>query len=283
MGFDHEEDPSMEVEEVPYGDPSSQSDVTGSEDDEPPATKATPKAPPRACRPGTSKLPWATGREAALSSEEDTPLPKARGLKAHASMPKPHGGKKAVAPVPAPEPGNRAGAPPGKHVAKSGQSPLPKPANDNLPQADLTAVPNAVGIGVLVISMILKACFVPSTGQEGSEPSPADLLCCVFAEEKSSEVRNLMEEYLKRYRMHLTDNRLLLLDTKHLEEKLNIQLSRLRNSMLVDGHMNTHALKHWASGAAFHAQMLLHITRLRKNEGLGFESAKTAAVGATNT
>ncbi|KAK1787441.1 hypothetical protein P4O66_002738 [Electrophorus voltai] len=50
-----------------------------------------------------------------------------------------------------------------------------------------------------------------------------------------------------------------------------------------NGHMSSYALKHWANGAAFQAQMLFHITCLRKNEGSGFESAKTAAVGAINT
>ncbi|KAK1784198.1 hypothetical protein P4O66_003969, partial [Electrophorus voltai] len=45
---DQDEDPSMEVEEVPQGDPSSQTDITGSKGDEPPATKASPKALPRA-------------------------------------------------------------------------------------------------------------------------------------------------------------------------------------------------------------------------------------------
>ncbi|KAK1792038.1 hypothetical protein P4O66_001816 [Electrophorus voltai] len=46
-GSYHEEDPSVEVEEVPHRDLPSPSDATGSENDEPPA----PKAPPRAHHP----------------------------------------------------------------------------------------------------------------------------------------------------------------------------------------------------------------------------------------
>ncbi|KAK1795734.1 hypothetical protein P4O66_001216 [Electrophorus voltai] len=46
----------MEVEEVPHGDPSSQSDVTGSEDDKPLAPKVPPKAPPRACCPRSEQF-----------------------------------------------------------------------------------------------------------------------------------------------------------------------------------------------------------------------------------
>ncbi|KAK1803732.1 hypothetical protein P4O66_021131 [Electrophorus voltai] len=45
---DQDEDPSMEVEEVPQRDPSAQTDTMGSKGDEPPATKASPKALPRA-------------------------------------------------------------------------------------------------------------------------------------------------------------------------------------------------------------------------------------------
>ncbi|KAK1784647.1 hypothetical protein P4O66_003330 [Electrophorus voltai] len=120
MGSNCEKDSLMEVEEVPYGDP---------------APTAPPKAPPRARRPRASKLPRVTGREAASSSEEDTPLPEARGPKAHVPTPKPCGGKKAATPVPALVPGNMAGALLGVHTPKLGQLSLPKPAKAGLPQA----------------------------------------------------------------------------------------------------------------------------------------------------
>ena len=51
-----------------------------------------------------------------------------------------------------------------------------------------------------------------------------------------------------------------------MEEQLASQLTRLKNSMLKDGHMDDRALKHWTNGAAFHAHMLIHIARLKKKE-----------------
>ncbi|KAK1793746.1 hypothetical protein P4O66_001481 [Electrophorus voltai] len=56
-GFDYGEDPSTEVEEVLYGDPSNGSDVasTDSENDETPARQISPKALPRRRCLGVSK------------------------------------------------------------------------------------------------------------------------------------------------------------------------------------------------------------------------------------
>lgn len=113
--------------------------------------------------------------------------------------------------------------------------------------------------------------------------NPADMLRNVFAEEKASAVRNLMDEYMKRCQMHLRNDESLLDDSRDLEMKLSLQLTMLRNSMLRDGRMSSRAVKHWVNGAAFHAQVLLHIARLKKRTETGtegFESAKRAASGA---
>ncbi|KAK1793114.1 hypothetical protein P4O66_011521 [Electrophorus voltai] len=129
-GSDCEEDPAIEVEEVPHGDLLSQSDITGSKNDEPPA----PKALPRACHPGASKLLQVTWKEVSLR-EEVTPPPKANSPRAHAPTPKPRRGKKAAAPVPAPEKDNKSGVLPETHAPKPEQPPLPKRAKDNPPEA----------------------------------------------------------------------------------------------------------------------------------------------------
>ncbi|KAK1799015.1 hypothetical protein P4O66_007278, partial [Electrophorus voltai] len=123
MGSDREEDSSMEVEEVPQEDPSSQNDTIGSKDEETPAPKAPPKAPPRASHSGASKQPRATGREATWSAEKETPPPKTRSTKVHAPTPKLRGGKKAAAPELAPQPGNTNGTLPYAHVPGSRQPP----------------------------------------------------------------------------------------------------------------------------------------------------------------
>lgn len=139
--------------------------------------------------------------------------------------------------------------------------------------AGLSSVPNAVGIGALVVSMILE---ISAAGLGEPQPDASHLLHRVFAEEKASEVRDLMEEYLKRYRMHVGASECLLKDTRRLEAELSVQLTRLKNSMLHDGHMSTRALKHWVNGAAFHSQMLVHQARLEQDNG----TAAHAALGS---
>ena len=145
--------------------------------------------------------------------------------------------------------------------------------------AGFAVIPHAVGVGALVISMIIQLAIKgSSTGKEG----PANIPRRVFAEEKALEVRDLMDEYVKRYKMNLRDDRLLLDDTRRLEESLSLQLTRLKNSMLQEGHMNSRSLKHWANGAAFHTLMLIHMVRLQKRDRRNFYSAKSKASTAIN-
>lgn len=139
--------------------------------------------------------------------------------------------------------------------------------------AGLSSVPNAVGIGALVVSMILE---ISAAGHGEPQRDVSHLLCRVFAEEKASEVRDLMEEYLKRYRMHVGASEHLLKDTRRLEAELSVQLTRLKNSMLHDGHISTRALKHWVNTAAFHSHMLVHQARLEQDNG----TAAHAALGS---
>ncbi|KAK1789813.1 hypothetical protein P4O66_015688, partial [Electrophorus voltai] len=133
MGSVREGNIPMKVEEDPHRDLPSHSDAKGSGNDEPSVPKAPPKALPGVRCLRASSLPWVASRE--VSSEEDTPLPKVKGPRAHAPMPKPRGGKKAATPLPALEPGNTAGAVPNAHAPKSGQPSLPKMAKDSPPQA----------------------------------------------------------------------------------------------------------------------------------------------------
>ncbi|KAK1785063.1 hypothetical protein P4O66_018491, partial [Electrophorus voltai] len=75
--------------------------------------------------------------DASLSSEEDTPPPKANSPRAHVPTLKPRRGKKAAAPVPAQKIGKTAGALPKTPVPKPEQLP-PKPAKDNSAPASQT-------------------------------------------------------------------------------------------------------------------------------------------------
>ncbi|KAJ8411238.1 hypothetical protein AAFF_G00172440 [Aldrovandia affinis] len=127
-----------------------------------------------------------------------------------------------------------------------------------------TSIPNAVGLSALLISIVIELAFA----FRRSEPSEdaAGLLRRVFAEEKSSAVRDLLHEYVNRYGMYLHDEKRMLEETQRLEHQLSAQLTRLRNSMLLDGHVSSRALKQWVNGAAFHAQMVIHIARLGEGD-----------------
>ncbi|MED6248735.1 hypothetical protein ATANTOWER_004210 [Ataeniobius toweri] len=120
-------------------------------------------------------------------------------------------------------------------------------------------VPNAVGLGALVITLLLdnitKSWGKPTIGT-------AEMLQTVFAQEKGNEVRDLMEEYLKRLRMYLRRPEEVPAQTRQLEPQLSTQLTRLKNAMMKDGHISTRLLNQWVNGAAFHTQMLIHLARL---------------------
>ncbi|CAK6982635.1 uncharacterized protein LOC115583757, partial [Scomber scombrus] len=124
---------------------------------------------------------------------------------------------------------------------------------------ELTSVPNAVGLGALVISMILEILIKSNT--PASEDSYS-LIRRVFGEEKASGVRDKMSEYLKRNRMFINDDRQLLEEMRSLEQQLSSQLTILKNSLLHDGQMSSRGFKIWVNGASFHLQMLIHEARL---------------------
>ncbi|XP_036842495.1 uncharacterized protein LOC110530352 isoform X1 [Oncorhynchus mykiss] len=115
--------------------------------------------------------------------------------------------------------------------------------------------PKVAGLVGLVVSMVMETAYASSRGSVRSRG------CQV--EERRAELQDVMEEYLKRCRMHLKDEQKLREDTQRLEGQLSYLLTQLKNTMLREGP-SSKALKHWASGAAFHTQMLLHLTRLEQ-------------------
>ncbi|KAK2850363.1 hypothetical protein Q7C36_009146 [Tachysurus vachellii] len=126
--------------------------------------------------------------------------------------------------------------------------------------AAFDAVPNAVGLGALVLSLVLEFTIRALDKQE-KEDSTFDVVRRVFAEEKASGVRDSMEEYLKRLAMYLHQPTEMLEETNRLEKQLSEQLTCLKNSMLHDKKMSSRSMKHWTNGAAFHLQMLIHAAR----------------------
>ncbi|KAG1927547.1 hypothetical protein F2P79_024144 [Pimephales promelas] len=124
----------------------------------------------------------------------------------------------------------------------------------------LTSIPNAVGIGALVISMIIEIAI--KSGTQTTDDDPYSLLRRVFGEEKASGVRDKMSEYLKRHEIYMKNNQLLREEISRLEHQLSDHLTILRNSLLQDGQMSKRGFKIWVNGAAFHVQMLIHGARL---------------------
>nr|XP_046241238.1 uncharacterized protein LOC124057148 [Scatophagus argus] len=125
--------------------------------------------------------------------------------------------------------------------------------------APMTSVPNAVGLGALVISMIMEIC-ITNTNQTADHTY--SMLQRVFGEEKASAVRDTVLEYLRRHEAFINDDERLREETRQLERKLSYHLTTLRNSMVQDRQMSTRSLKIWVNGAFFHVQMLIHEARL---------------------
>ncbi|CAK6980091.1 uncharacterized protein LOC122966230 [Scomber scombrus] len=123
--------------------------------------------------------------------------------------------------------------------------------------AAFTSAPELAGLGALAIAV-----FIDILSSSPSKESVKDALRCVFAEEKASEVWDLIDECLKRIRMNIDNRHQLRSDLERIEHKLSEALTKLKNSMLRDNHMTTDALKAWVNGAAFHIHMLVHLVRL---------------------
>ncbi|CAM4728589.1 unnamed protein product [Leuciscus chuanchicus] len=123
----------------------------------------------------------------------------------------------------------------------------------------LTSVPNAVGLGALVISLLIEIAIKASTQTSADTYS---LLRRVFWEEKASGVRDTISEYLKRHELHMNNNQRLWEEIRRLEQDLSKHLTILRNSLLYDGQMSSRGFNIWVNGAAFHVQMLIHEARL---------------------
>ncbi|KAM7421810.1 hypothetical protein PAMA_010050 [Pampus argenteus] len=127
-----------------------------------------------------------------------------------------------------------------------------------------TSIPNAVGLGALVISMIMEICLMTSAQQREDSYS---MLRRVFGEEKASGVRDTMSEYLKRHRMFVNDRQQLQEEMRRLEVQLSGHLTVLKNSLLHDGQMSSRGFKIWVNGASFHILMLIHEARLNVQAG----------------
>ncbi|XP_073350727.1 uncharacterized protein [Pagrus major] len=124
--------------------------------------------------------------------------------------------------------------------------------------ANLSPDPKLAGLGALAIAVFIDIISASSSSSE----TVKEALRCAFAEEKASEVWDHIDECLKRCTMHIDNTEELGPDIRRIEVQLSAAITKLKNSMVRDGHMTSGALKAWVNGAAFHIQMLIHLVRL---------------------
>ncbi|XP_048865559.1 uncharacterized protein LOC125739461 [Brienomyrus brachyistius] len=129
-----------------------------------------------------------------------------------------------------------------------------------------TEEPQLMGLLTLVISMVMETAYASSR-----RPPPGMLV-----NGKVSELRGLIEEYLKRCRMHESEEAELREDTRRLEAQLSYQLTQIKGAILGEGPASSWALKHWVNGAVLHAQMLVQLARM---DGRGSGPARAALAG----
>ncbi|XP_051936318.1 uncharacterized protein LOC127610342 isoform X1 [Hippocampus zosterae] len=114
--------------------------------------------------------------------------------------------------------------------------------------------PRLAGLLGLAVTMVmdLLVTSLSRAGKTATGPSSC---------QRVRELQEVMEEYLKRCRINLADKTRLLQDSLRMEAQLSITLTKLKIS-LVDGNCDSQSLRFWASGAAFHTQMLIHLAVL---------------------
>ncbi|XP_037127935.1 uncharacterized protein LOC119134872 isoform X2 [Syngnathus acus] len=118
--------------------------------------------------------------------------------------------------------------------------------------------PRLAGLLGLAVTMVMDLLVMSSSGLKKKATGSSSY-------QRVRELQEVMEEYLKRCRINLADKTRLMQDSLRMEAQLSFSLTQLKIS-LVGGDCDSQSLRFWASGAAFHTQMLIHLAVL---EGLG--------------
>lgn len=142
-------------------------------------------------------------------------------------------------------------------------------AGSSFPDLMKTVVEKVAGLsfcpelaGLAGLGSLALAVLIDNISNTPPAQSIKDALQKALAEQKASEVWDLVDETLRRCVVNVHNRTQLASDVQRLEEGLSLALTRLKNSMLRDDHISNQALKVWVNGAAFHVQMLIHQVRL---------------------
>ncbi|XP_051815860.1 uncharacterized protein LOC110954153 isoform X2 [Acanthochromis polyacanthus] len=129
--------------------------------------------------------------------------------------------------------------------------------------------PRLAGLVGLVVTMVMDMAYTSSKQPSGVKGRSAGS----SSSQRVWELQEVMEEYLKRCRISLSDKNKLIQDSVRLEAQLSLVLTQLKTCLL-GGDCDSRCLRHWASGAAFHTQMLVHLAVLEgKAEPLSARAA----------
>ncbi|XP_022054199.1 uncharacterized protein LOC110954153 isoform X1 [Acanthochromis polyacanthus] len=130
--------------------------------------------------------------------------------------------------------------------------------------------PRLAGLVGLVVTMVMDMAYTSSKQPSGVKGRSAG---SSSSQQRVWELQEVMEEYLKRCRISLSDKNKLIQDSVRLEAQLSLVLTQLKTCLL-GGDCDSRCLRHWASGAAFHTQMLVHLAVLEgKAEPLSARAA----------
>lgn len=114
--------------------------------------------------------------------------------------------------------------------------------------------PRVAGLVGSVVMMVIDMAYASSKSSSAKSTGSS-------SQQRVCELQELMEEYLKRCRINLNDKRKLMQDASRLEAQLSLNLTQLK-SCLLRGDCDSRSFRQWASGAAFHTQMLVHLAGL---------------------
>lgn len=128
--------------------------------------------------------------------------------------------------------------------------------------------PRLAGLVGLVVTMVMDMLYTTSKSSNVKGKSAGS-----SSSQRVLELQEVMEEYLKRCRINLSDKSKLVQDSIRLEAQFSFTLTQLKSCLLA-GDCDSRSLRHWASGAAFHTQMMVHLACLEgKAEPLAARAA----------